>query len=75
MSKTITKTATWSLGLLEAMRNPELIVISNDMAVVIKDKYPKAKNHFLILPCENIPSIYHVSPERLHVKYTLILIL
>lgn len=62
MSKTITKTATWSCGLLDSMRNPQLIVISNDIAVVIKDKYPKAKYHFLILPRENIPSIYHVSP-------------
>lgn len=36
------------------------MVIKSNLAVVIKDKYPKAKHHFLVLPLENIPSIFKV---------------
>jgi aprataxin len=43
------------------MKDPTLKVLSSDKAVVIKDKYPKAKHHFLVLPFDNIPSIYQVS--------------
>ena len=43
------------------MKDPTLTVIKSNMAVVIKDKFPKAKHHFLVLPLENIPSIFQVS--------------
>lgn len=51
----------WSLALIETMKNPIYQVISSEIAVVIKDKYPKARFHYLILPYEDIPSIFHVS--------------
>lgn len=51
----------WTRGLLTAMKDPDLMVISNKEIVVIKDKFPKAKHHFLVLPKENISSIFHVS--------------
>lgn len=59
------RTNHWATGLLQAMKDPSLQVISNDIAVVIKDKYPKAKYHYLILPWENIPDIYHVISHKL----------
>lgn len=51
----------WKLGLLDAMKDPNLRIISTDELVAIKDKYPKAKLHFLILPLENIRSIFYVN--------------
>lgn len=56
-----TKSAVWSNGLIGSMDDPELLVISSDSVVIIKDKYPKAQHHFLILPRENIHSIYKVN--------------
>jgi aprataxin len=42
----------WNEGLLTYVNNPKHtdIVYSNDDVVVIKDKYPKAKFHFLVMP-------------------------
>lgn len=51
----------WALALIETMKDPLYQVISSETAVVIKDKYPKARFHFLILPYEDIPSVFHVS--------------
>lgn len=50
----------WSHGLLTSMKDPASVVISAETVVAIKDKYPKAKLHYLVLPFENISSIYHV---------------
>lgn len=50
----------WSNGLIASMDDPELLVISNESVVVIKDKFPKAQHHFLVLPRESIHSIYKV---------------
>lgn len=51
----------WQLGLLSAMKDPSQVLIKSHLAVVIKDKYPKAKHHYLVLPLEHIPSIFKVS--------------
>lgn len=50
----------WALGLLNAMDDPDLKVFSDDEVVVIKDKYPKAKFHYLVLPKENISDLKKV---------------
>lgn len=50
----------WSAGLLKSMEDPECIVKEDDKVVVIKDKYPKAQFHYLVLPKENIHSIWQV---------------
>lgn len=50
----------WQLGLLSTMKDPSQVLIKSPLAVVIKDKYPKAKHHYLVLPLENIPSIFKV---------------
>ena len=47
----------WSMGLLAAMEDPEQVVESDELCVTIKDAFPKARHHFLILPRENISSL------------------
>lgn len=51
----------WNQKLLQTMRDPESIVIKTDKLVAIKDKFPKARHHFLVLPHENIDSIYDLT--------------
>ena len=46
----------WSTGLLSAMEDPKAIVQQDELCVVIRDKYPKAKYHYLVLPKERIKS-------------------
>lgn len=50
----------WSAGLLKSMQDPECIVKEDDKIIVIKDKYPKAQFHYLVLPKEDIFSIWQV---------------
>jgi len=55
----------WSaLGLLKSMEDPECKVKEDNKIVVIKDKYPKAQFHYLILPKEDIHSIWHVKKDH-----------
>lgn len=56
----------WSLGLLDSMKDPDSIVKSSEKIVVIRDKYPKAKVHYLVLPHEEISSIYKL--DRSHIS-------
>lgn len=55
----------WTLGLLDLVDNPNYIVQSDDLVTVIKDKYPKAKIHYLVIPKEDIPSLKEVTYEHL----------
>ncbi|CAH0398797.1 unnamed protein product [Chilo suppressalis] len=55
----------WSIGLLESMRDPECIVKQTKKIVVIRDKYPKAKIHYLMLPHENISSIHKLNSTHI----------
>lgn len=55
----------WSLGLLESMNDPESVVKKTKEAVVITDKYPKAKIHYLVLPQNDINSIYKL--DKTHI--------
>ncbi|KAK4872392.1 hypothetical protein RN001_014421 [Aquatica leii] len=55
----------WSLGLLDAMKDPECVVKEDDTVVVIKDKYPKAEFHYLIAPKEDISSLKKV--DKTHI--------
>ncbi|KAG8184402.1 hypothetical protein JTE90_004574 [Oedothorax gibbosus] len=59
------KTGHWSLGLKASMEDPELIVEFDEKIVIIKDKYPKAKHHYLILPKENVPNLKSLKKEHL----------
>ena len=47
----------WSQGLLSSMKDPECVLYSTDMLVIIRDKFPKAKHHFLVIPKKHIDRI------------------
>uniref|UniRef100_A0A8C3C4R3 Aprataxin n=1 Tax=Cairina moschata TaxID=8855 RepID=A0A8C3C4R3_CAIMO len=55
----------WSQGLKSSMQDPKMQVYKDEKTVVIKDKYPKARYHWLILPWESIPSLKAVTREHL----------
>ncbi|XP_012943520.1 aprataxin [Aplysia californica] len=55
----------WSKGLLASMNDPEAVIDADEDLVTIKDKYPKAKFHFLILPRRKIPNLKSLTREDL----------
>ncbi|EAA03023.5 AGAP012563-PA, partial [Anopheles gambiae str. PEST] len=56
-------TQAWSDGLIHAISNVKKQLFVSDLAVVIKDKYPKALHHFLVLPWKDIDSVYDLSSD------------
>ncbi|XP_051876508.1 aprataxin isoform X2 [Pristis pectinata] len=61
------KKGMWSQGLKVSMQDPKLQVYKDDTVVVIKDKYPKARFHWLVLPWEPISSLKAVRRDHLNV--------
>ncbi|XP_072179886.1 aprataxin-like [Diadema setosum] len=61
----VKKKGHWSLGLLDSMNDPALQIFSDEEVVVIKDKYPKARHHFLVLPRKKISSLKALKSEDL----------
>ncbi|XP_063309398.1 aprataxin [Pelobates fuscus] len=55
----------WSQGLTVSMQDPTMQVFKDDKLVVIKDKYPKARHHWLVLPWESISSLKALRVEHL----------
>ncbi|CAM5115790.1 unnamed protein product [Eretmochelys imbricata] len=55
----------WSQGLKISMQDPKMQVYKDDRVVIIKDKYPKARYHWLILPWDSISSLKSVTKEHL----------
>ncbi|KAH0628490.1 hypothetical protein JD844_009743 [Phrynosoma platyrhinos] len=55
----------WAQGLKASMRNPDMQVYKDERVVVIKDKYPKARYHWLVLPWHSIPTLSAVMQEHL----------
>ncbi|XP_055679971.1 aprataxin-like protein [Lutzomyia longipalpis] len=56
----------WSLNLIKDItQHPEKIILKSNLAVVIRDKYPKAKHHFLVLPLEDIEDIFQLRKNHL----------
>lgn len=55
----------WSEGLLNAMKDPEKVVLSDDKVCVIKDGFPKAEVHYLVMPKDDIKSLKHVDKSHL----------
>ncbi|XP_035493318.2 aprataxin isoform X1 [Scophthalmus maximus] len=54
----------WSQGLKTSMQDPKMQVYKDDKVVVIKDKYPKARYHWLVLPWQSIPSLKALREEH-----------
>lgn len=55
----------WSQGLKVSMQDPTMQVFKDDKVVVIKDKYPKAQHHWLVLPWESISSLKALRTDHL----------
>ncbi|XP_047557004.1 aprataxin [Lutra lutra] len=55
----------WSQGLKISMQDPKMQVYKDEQVVVIKDKYPKARHHWLVLPWAAISSLKVVTREHL----------
>ncbi|KAJ8919697.1 hypothetical protein NQ315_006225 [Exocentrus adspersus] len=55
----------WAKGLLQTMKDPEFVVNSDDSVTIIRDAYPKAEFHYLVLPMEDISSLKAVKKEHL----------
>lgn len=56
----------WQTGLIKTILDPKNLIISTDVAVVIADKFPKARHHYLVLPKEDIASIFQVNSANNH---------
>lgn len=54
----------WSQGLLASMNDPKMKVLETENLVIIKDKYPKAEHHFLVLPREKLTSLKVLNDEH-----------
>ncbi|VTJ65802.1 Hypothetical predicted protein [Marmota monax] len=54
----------WSQGLKISMQDPKMQVYKDEQVVVIKDKYPKARHHWLVLPWASISSLKDVTREH-----------
>ncbi|XP_037328473.2 aprataxin isoform X3 [Pungitius pungitius] len=54
----------WSQGLKTSMQDPKMQIYKDDKVVVIKDKYPKARYHWLVLPWQTISSLKALSKEH-----------
>ncbi|XP_008315368.1 aprataxin [Cynoglossus semilaevis] len=62
--KTTESVGHWSQGLKVSMQDPKMQVYKDDKVVVIKDKYPKARYHWLVLPWQSIPSLKALGSEH-----------
>ncbi|XP_060773253.1 aprataxin isoform X2 [Neoarius graeffei] len=57
-------TGHWNQGLRVSMQDPSMQVYKDEKVVVIKDKYPKARYHWLVLPWDSISSLKALRPEH-----------
>ncbi|XP_032874035.1 aprataxin [Amblyraja radiata] len=56
----------WKQGLIYSMQDPTCQVYKDDTVVAMKDKYPKARFHWLVLPWEPVPSLKAVRRDHLN---------
>lgn len=59
------KSGHWSLGLLDAVKDAAYLIKEDSYTYVIKDKFPKATYHYLVISKEDIPSIRKVKKDNL----------
>ena len=55
----------WSDGLVYAMEDPEQVFEEDHLTVTLKDGFPKARYHYLIVPKENLSSVSELCPKHL----------
>ncbi|MED6275126.1 hypothetical protein CHARACLAT_023306 [Characodon lateralis] len=63
-TKTKENVGHWSQGLKTSMQDPQMQVYKDEKVVVIIDKYPKARYHWLVLPWQSIPSLKALREEH-----------
>jgi hypothetical protein len=51
----------WSQGLYASMNDSDLLIYKDDLICIIKDKYPKAQKHFLVMPMEKLQTLNDLS--------------
>ncbi|XP_060720031.1 aprataxin [Tachysurus vachellii] len=56
--------APWNQGLKVSMQDPNMQVYKDEKVVVIKDKFPKARFHWLVLPWDSISSLKALRHEH-----------
>lgn len=54
----------WNQGLKVSMQDPAMQLYKDETVVVIKDKYPKARHHWLVLPWQSIPNLKSLRKEH-----------
>ena len=54
----------WSMKLFQSMQDPNFVVESDSLTVIIKDAFPKARHHYLILPKEHITSLNSLTTKH-----------
>ncbi|XP_017274865.1 aprataxin [Kryptolebias marmoratus] len=64
VTKTNANVGHWSQGLKASMQDPNMQVHKDDKVVVIKDKYPKARYHWLVLPWQSVSSLKALRGEH-----------
>lgn len=64
-SSSLRQSSHWSMGLDASMKDPDMVVQSDELTVTIKDRYPKAQHHYLVLPRQNIKSLKHLNKDHL----------
>ncbi|XP_050300289.1 aprataxin [Anthonomus grandis grandis] len=55
----------WALGLTKTIKDHKYIVKSDDKATIIKDMFPKARFHYLVIPKKKISNPKSCTPEHL----------
>jgi aprataxin len=65
----------WAYGLIEAIKDSSKIIFRSETLVCIKDLYPKARHHFLIIPEErtDIDNIYDLRKEDIEIIQEMLL--
>jgi len=58
------KSGHWTQGLKQTLKNPENIIMETNLCSVIKDKYPKAKVHYLIIAKGEISSLKSLNSKH-----------
>jgi len=55
----------WKFALLASMDDPKYKVFEDEHLIVIKDKYPKARYHFLVMPKEKIDNLGQLTSKHI----------
>lgn len=64
-----TNMSDWQNNLIRELHDPTKWIHWSKDTVVVRDRYPKAMYHFLVMPKADIPSIFDVSAARGHFVY------